>query len=101
MSAFLFAQDINKIVTEKEVERIERKLASNEMRGRKTFSPEIDSAAAFISSEFKKAGLQTFNNSGSYLQQFSLVKSKTLSSNTLLDGAVSYTHLTLPTILLV
>ena len=42
MSAFLFAQDINKIVTEKEVERIERKLASNEMRGRKTFSPEID-----------------------------------------------------------
>ncbi len=86
MSAFLFAQDINKIVTEKEVERIERKLASNEMRGRKTFSPEIDSAAAFISSEFKKAGLQTFNNSGSYLQQFSLVKSKTLSSNTLLDG---------------
>ena len=86
MSAFLFAQDINKIVTEKEVERIERKLASNEMRGRKTFSPEIDSAAAFIASESKKAGLQTFNNSGRYLHHFSFVTSKTLSSNTLLDG---------------
>jgi hypothetical protein len=54
-SAFLFAQDINKIITEKEVERIERKLASDEMRGRKTFSPEIDSAAAFIAAEFKKS----------------------------------------------
>ncbi|HNA97033.1 MAG TPA: aminopeptidase, partial [Chitinophagaceae bacterium] len=85
-SAFLFAQDINKIITEKEVERIERKLASDEMRGRKTFSPEIDSAAAFIAAEFKKIGLQTINNSGSYLQQFSLVKTKTLSTLTFLDG---------------
>ncbi|HQV54669.1 MAG TPA: hypothetical protein PLX17_04095, partial [Chitinophagaceae bacterium] len=53
---------INDIINAKEVERIERVLASDEMRGRKTFSPEIDIAADFIAAEFKAAGLQTWNN---------------------------------------
>ena len=40
----------------KEVTRIENFLASDEMRGRKAGSLEIDKAAAFIADEFKKAG---------------------------------------------
>jgi len=59
----------------KEVERIENFLASDEMRGRKTGSPEIDKAAAFIADEFKKAGLQPVQGS-SYLQEFVMVKPK-------------------------
>ena len=59
----------------KEVERIENFLASDEMRGRKTGSPEIDKAAAFIADEFKKAGLQPVQGS-SYLQEFVMLRPK-------------------------
>ena len=57
----------------KEVERIENFLASDEMRGRRAGSPEIDKAASFLADEFKKAGLQPLQN-GSYLQQFAMLR---------------------------
>jgi|GEM_PF-3028509 len=57
VNSFIFAQNIDKIITAPEVERIEKVLAADEMRGRKTGSPEIDMAADFIGKEFKKAGL--------------------------------------------
>ena len=57
----------------KEVERIENFLASDEMRGRRTGSPEIDKAAAFIADEFKKAGLQPVKGA-SYLQEFTMLR---------------------------
>ena len=60
ITSFLLAQKkINRIINAKEVERIERVLAADDMRGRRIFSPEIDNAADFIASEFKAAGLQT------------------------------------------
>ncbi len=51
-------------------------LASDDLKGRKIFSPEIDKAAGFIAEKFKNAGLKTFDNSGSYLQTFSMISSK-------------------------
>ena len=57
----------------KEVERIENFLASDEMRGRRAGSPEIDKAADFIADEFKKAGLQPLPG-GSYLQSFVMLR---------------------------
>ncbi len=62
-----------------EVERIERVLASDEMRGRKIFTPEIDRAADFIAAEFKNTGLQTWNNSNSFRQEFWLLRPKVVS----------------------
>ncbi len=56
---FVSAQKADEIINAKEVERIERVLASDEMKGRRVFTPEIDKAADFIAAEFKKAGLQT------------------------------------------
>ena len=53
----LSAQDINKYINAQEVERIEKVLASDDMRGRRVFSPEIDKAADFIAAEFKAAGV--------------------------------------------
>ncbi|MCH5598113.1 zinc-binding metallopeptidase family protein [Niabella ginsengisoli] len=47
-------------------------LASDEMKGRNTGSPEIDKAADFIASEFKKAGLKPLAKE-SFLQSFSMV----------------------------
>ena len=47
---------IDKIINASEIERIETVLSSDDMQGRKTFSPGIDKAADFIAEEFKKAG---------------------------------------------
>jgi len=79
--------DMDAIINVKEAERIERTLASDEMRGRKTFSPEIDRAADFIAGEFKAAGLQTWNNSSSYRQGFVMVRPKFVSAVATFDGA--------------
>ena len=56
------------------------------MRGRKTFSPEIDKAADFISDEFKKAGLQTFNGANGYRQDFAMVNPKFVSGSATFDN---------------
>src|SRR6185436_150284 len=80
-TSFLFAQTkIDDIINAKEVERIEKTLSSDDMRGRKTFTPDIDKAADFIAGEFKKIGLETLSNSGSYRQEFVMIKSKFISA---------------------
>lgn len=83
MTAALFAQEIDV----KEVERIEKVLASDAMRGRKVFTPEIDKAADFIAAEFKTIGLQTFDGSDTYRQGFIMVRPKFISASATLDGA--------------
>lgn len=84
---FLFAQTkIDDILNAKEVERIEKTLSSDEMRGRRTFTPDIDKAADFISDEFRKIGLQPFlpgsqpGASGkTFRQEFAMVHPKFIS----------------------
>ncbi|MEI7627626.1 MAG: M28 family peptidase [Bacteroidota bacterium] len=78
-TSLLQAQNIDKIINAKEVERIEKTLSSDDMQGRKTFSEGIEKAANFIAEEFKQTGLQTWKNSGTYLQEFTMVKPKFLS----------------------
>jgi hypothetical protein len=74
VATFLFAQTkVDNIINSKEVERIEKVLASDEMKGRRVFSPEIDKAADFIAAEFKAAGLETWNNSGTFRQEFTIL----------------------------
>jgi hypothetical protein len=77
------AQKIDKIITRSETERIETYLASNELAGRKPFTPGIEKAAQFISSEFEKAGLQKTN--GSYLQSFPMYQSKVIRFTAIVD----------------
>src|SRR6187200_879260 len=83
---FVFGQNADAIINAKEVERIERVLSSDDMRGRKTFSPEIDKAADFIADEFKKAGLQTFNGANGYKQDFAMVSPKFVSGSATFDN---------------
>lgn len=85
-ASFLFAQKADNIITAKEVERVERVLAADEMKGRKVFTPEIEKAADFIANEFKQAGLQTIDGKGSYLQSFAMVTPKSVSASGALDG---------------
>lgn len=79
-------QSIDKIITNKEVTRIEKILSADDMQGRRTFTPGIDKASAFIESEFKAIGLQTFNAATNYKQEFSLTASKAVSSKITIDG---------------
>jgi Zn-dependent M28 family amino/carboxypeptidase len=83
---FVFGQNADAIINAKEADRIERVLSSDDMRGRKTFSPEIDKAADFIADEFKKAGLQTFNGANGYKQDFAMVSPKFVSGSATFDN---------------
>jgi hypothetical protein len=80
-----FAQSIDQIINATEVERIEKTLSSNEMRGRKAGTPDIDRAADFIAAEFKKAGIQPIKGD-SYFQAFDMLSGKPVSTKTEING---------------
>ena len=80
-----FAQ-ADKMLNAAEATRIENYLASDQMKGRKTGSPEIDMAADFISAEFKKAGLKYYPGLENYKQSFMNVRAKFISAAGNTDG---------------
>ena len=88
MSATLFswAQRLEYVINPAEVERIEKVLASDEMRGRKVFTNEIELAADFIEAEFKALGLRTLDANDKYRQSFMMVKAKPVSMNATYNG---------------
>jgi len=73
-------------VNPKEVQRIESVLASDDMRGRRSGTPDIDRAGNFIADEFGKAGLQPLQGN-TFLQSFSMLRPKMLSLKYEVDGA--------------
>ncbi|HET6993585.1 MAG TPA: hypothetical protein VFI06_01325, partial [Chitinophagaceae bacterium] len=86
-TSFLFAQkNIDAVINAKEVERIERVLASDDMQGRKPFTPSIDKAADFIAGEFAKSKLKFWKDSKSYFQEFVMTKAKAKEITGSLDG---------------
>src|SRR6185503_5904159 len=86
ISLISYSQSIDKIINVGEVERIEKVLSSDKMQGRKTFTPFIDSAANFISGEFKKTGLKYFDGLTTYRQPFSMQKTNLISAYGNIDG---------------
>jgi Zn-dependent M28 family amino/carboxypeptidase len=72
-------------INTKEVQRIESVLASDDMRGRRSGTPDIDRAADFIADEFKKAGLQPYQGT-SFLQPFWMQRPKMTSLKYEADG---------------
>jgi hypothetical protein len=85
-SACLSAQNIDKIINATTVEQTERTLSADDMRGRASFTPDIERAADYIESRFKAAGLKTWNGSTSYRQPFAMIQAKLVSSTATLDG---------------
>jgi hypothetical protein len=81
-----YAQPIDKIINTAEVKRIEQVLAADDMQGRRTFTPGIDKASAFIESEFKKTGLLPFNGAANYRQEFFMYQANTTSAKITIDG---------------
>ena len=77
------AQDFGKSIQEKDVKTVLNTLASDKMRGRMSFTKDIDNAADFIAAEFKKTGLAYLKGQNTFLQKFSVFKTslKTVSGN--------------------
>src|ERR1700752_1327709 len=84
---FVSAQKADEVINAKEVERVERTLSSDDMRGRRAFTPDADRAADFIADEFKKAGLQTMSGNNGFKQEFAMVRPKFISASGNFDGA--------------
>jgi hypothetical protein len=69
-----FAQDVNKLIQQNDVERLIKTLSADDMQGRGTFTLGIDKAATFIEGEFKKIGLQPLKGNASYRQSFTVYR---------------------------
>lgn len=83
----LFAQDVNKLIKEKQVARIINTLASDDMRGRSALIPEdINKAGDFIEKQFKKAGLQPLQGLSGYRQEFQKMKLSRTSLKVIVAG---------------
>jgi hypothetical protein len=67
-------EDITKVVTQHEAEAHLTFLASDEMRGRDTGSPEIDIAANYIASYFKQLGIKPAPGADKYFQKVEFQK---------------------------
>ena len=86
VSGTAFGQKQLDVISMEETRRIEATLSSDEMQGRRTFTPGIEKAGAFIASEFEKIGLKKWNNASSYLQSFAMVRPKTTSIKATMNG---------------
>ena len=83
---FISAQKAEDVINAKEVERVERTLSSDDMRGRRAFTPDADKAADFIADEFNKAGLQTLSGNNGFKQEFAMIRPKFISASGNFDG---------------
>ena len=81
-----FAQDINKIISKDYVDHLIKTLSSDEMQGRRTFTPGIDKAATFIESEFKQIGLKPLNGATGYRQIFYKYQLTPASAQVVING---------------
>ena len=82
----VFGQKAENVINAKEVERIERILSADEMRGRKAFTPDADRAADFVADEFKKVDLQTMDGNNGFKQEFAMIRTKSISAAGNFDG---------------
>jgi hypothetical protein len=87
LSAQCFAQDVNHLIQQQDVERIIKTLSADDMQGRATFTPGIEKAAKFIENEFKTIGLQPMAGNKGFRQNFTMIKSETVKSAVSINGA--------------
>ena len=81
-----YAQDVNKLIKQDDVERIIKTLSADDMQGRATFTPGIEKAAQFIESEYKQIGLQPMEGNTGYRQNFSMIKNTPTKAEITING---------------
>jgi hypothetical protein len=67
-----FAQNVNKLIKQDDVDRIIKTLSADDMEGRATFTRGIEKAAQFIEKEYKEAGLVPLTGNTDYRQNFTM-----------------------------
>lgn len=73
-------------VTQENVSKIMETLSSDEMKGRKVFTPQIEKAADFIAGKFSEFGLQPLEGEQDFLQEFSMESITLEDSRVMVDG---------------
>ena len=86
LSAGVFAQDVDKMIKQDDVERIIKTLSADDMQGRGTFTPGIEKAAQFIEGEYKQIGLQPMEGNSSYRQNFTMIKTVPVKTDVTING---------------
>ncbi|MDP4129713.1 MAG: M28 family peptidase [Bacteroidota bacterium] len=79
------AQSPRDLFRQDEVTRIEKILSADDMQGRQVYTPGIEKAAAFISQEFKSAGLKPLSGSQDYGQHFTMIDTRLTEVTVKLD----------------
>ena len=85
-SFYCFGQDVNKLIDQKDVERIISTLAADDMQGRATFTPGIEKAAQFVEKEYSGIGLQPMPGNDGFRQNFKLTRISTVSTKVKING---------------
>ncbi|MCB0279808.1 MAG: M20/M25/M40 family metallo-hydrolase [Calditrichaeota bacterium] len=83
---FIACQQIDPQIDSQDVNRIISTLASDDMRGRATFTPDIERASEFIAGEFEKIGLEKLDGLNSYEQDFAVYLLKPESHSAKING---------------
>jgi len=81
-----FAQDVNKLISQTDVARVIGTLAADDMRGRATFTPDIERAAQFIESEYKQIGLQPLPGDDGFRQNFAMTRVTPVKTSASING---------------
>jgi len=86
ITSYGFAQNVNKIIKEKDVKRVIKTLSADDMQGRATFTPGIEKAAQFIESEYKKIGLVPLAGNKDFRQNFTKPRNIPVSASVSING---------------
>ncbi|HJP63743.1 MAG TPA: M20/M25/M40 family metallo-hydrolase [Mucilaginibacter sp.] len=86
IASYGFAQDVDKMIKQDDVERIIKTLSADDMQGRATFTPGIEKAAQFIENEYKTIGLQPMKGNSSYRQNFTMIKTAVAKADVSING---------------
>ena len=86
------AQSIDKVIEMEEAEKHLKYLASDEMMGRDTGSPEIEIAAEYIVSAFEKYGVKPLSDRDTFFQEVHLMQTNIPSKGELVFMDSIFTH---------
>jgi hypothetical protein len=87
-SFYSFAQDVNKLIEQKDIQRVIETLAADDMQGRGTFTPGIEKAAQFIEKEYTQIGLKPMPGVDGYRQNFTVTRVTPVKLSATINGKV-------------
>jgi len=86
ITAYGYAQKVDKLIKEKDIKRIIKTLSADDMQGRGTFTPGIEKAAQFIEGEFKHIGLKPLMGANSFRQNIPITRITPVKTEAYING---------------